>query len=99
MYECGDHHAGSVQGTTATRDKLLSWARDPVEGTRAYTEYYKAMADFGVVLACEYNGNRFYGDNTTDVGTFGLLEYPGQTDAAQYLGVVDFITGGGVPKN
>ncbi|MCP4461891.1 MAG: hypothetical protein GY819_03715, partial [Planctomycetaceae bacterium] len=96
-YECGNHNGNRGSISQAKIDRLVSFARDPVEGTRTTDHYFRRLSELGIKVATNFKAHSSY--SSGDQGaTFGSMEHQGDTDAAQYLGIKTFLDLGGVPK-
>ncbi|MCP3672212.1 MAG: hypothetical protein GY814_17630 [Gammaproteobacteria bacterium] len=96
-YECGNHNGNQGSISQAKIDRLVSLARDPVEGTRIADHYFRRLSELGIKVATNFKAHSSY--SSGDQGaTFGSMEHQGDTDAAQYLGIKPFLDLGGVPK-
>ncbi|MCP3669138.1 MAG: hypothetical protein GY814_01610 [Gammaproteobacteria bacterium] len=97
-YECGNHNGGSGVISQEKIDKLISLARDPVEGKRATEAHFRKMSAWGIKVATNFKSHEYYNRDNPTGATFGSMEHQGDTDAAQYLGIKPFLDLGGVPK-
>ena len=94
LYECGEENSWQ-QWSTAEEAHMVAWARSS-EATRFYDWYCKALADERVTLFMHYNS---HDSSYSKSGTWGSMETAGDTTAAKYLGIVEFLQNGGVPKS
>ncbi|MCP3671938.1 MAG: hypothetical protein GY814_16210 [Gammaproteobacteria bacterium] len=97
-YECGNHNGNNGVISQEKVDKLISFARDPVEGKRATEAHFRKMSAWGIKVATNYKAHEYYDSDDPLGETFGSMEHQGDTDAAQYLGIKPFLDSGGVPK-
>ncbi|MCP4125902.1 MAG: hypothetical protein GY753_02425 [Gammaproteobacteria bacterium] len=96
-YECGNHNGNHGSISQAKIDRLVSFARDPVEGKRATDAHFRKMSAWGIKVATNFKAHSSY--TAGDQGaTFGSMEHQGDTDAPQWLGIKPFLDLGGVPK-
>ncbi|MCP3671713.1 MAG: hypothetical protein GY814_15045, partial [Gammaproteobacteria bacterium] len=97
-YECGDHNGNQGVISQEKVDKLISLARDPVEGTRIIDHSFRRLAELGMKVATNFKAHEYYNRDNSNGSIFGSMEHQGDTDAAQYLGIKPFLDLGGVPK-
>ncbi|MCP3672743.1 MAG: hypothetical protein GY814_20435, partial [Gammaproteobacteria bacterium] len=97
-YECGNHNGGKGVISQEKIDKLISLARDPVEGKRATEAHFREMSAWGIKVAINFKSHEYYDRDDVTGATFGSMEHQGDIDAAQYLGIKPFLDLGGVPK-
>ncbi|MCP3671304.1 MAG: hypothetical protein GY814_12895 [Gammaproteobacteria bacterium] len=97
-YECGDHNGNQDIISQAKVDKLISLARDPVEGMRIIDHSFRRLSELGIKVATNFKAHEYYNRDSIRGSVFGSMEHQGDTDAAQYLGIKPFLDLGGVPK-
>ncbi|MCP4079447.1 MAG: hypothetical protein GY743_04300 [Planctomycetaceae bacterium] len=97
-YECGNHNGNHGTISQEKVDKLISFARDPVEGKRVTDAHFRKMSAWGIKVATNFKAHEYYNSDNDNGNTFGVMEHQGDTDAAQWLGIKPFLDLGGVPK-
>lgn len=95
-YECGDHQGasgGARTKTAAQETATLNFLNSP-NMTSLYSWYFQQLSNKGMKTIVCYNSHSFH----AGAGSWGSMEFPGDTTNPKYLGHADFQTDGGVPK-